>query len=182
MNLTQLEKDALLVAVYGAEYEDLDAFAERVEKEGDDGARAVLTVLEFWADSSGNKPAPNVFDQAVNYLRGAPVKPDLAQFSAEQLRKLIEAQNLDVFAGVTADRQFGHVLEQVVTKTYQNAFAGLMIQSAKEAVREASLDVLRKAYISIAAGSTESDLVKAIRGIKPGGGSDDGAGGRADMP
>ena len=69
-------------------------------------------------------------------------------------------------------------------RTIENSFKRILKEGAESAVREASLDLLRKCYVSIAAGSKLSDLVEAIKKIKPGGGSDGGdpTDGTARMP
>ena len=89
---------------------------------------------------------------------------------------------MDVFAGLRENREFEHLLSGVVENTYKYAFENILREGAESAIREAALDLLRKCYVSIAAGSKLSDLVAAIEnqgqphGKKPGGGQDGGDG------
>lgn len=135
----------------------------------------------------GTPPTFEELQKAVAVLSGSATPTDLGPrgldgLSAVQLRKLIELQGIDVFKGLSENRVFGDLLGNVVEKTISTGFFRILQEGAESAVREATLDLLRKCYVSIAAGSKLSDLVAAIEnqgqphGKKPGGGQDGGDG------
>lgn len=192
LTLSPDERKDILSALMGDPTTKLGDFILRIKKETDRAASApILSILKLRLDGTAVPPVDlqnaiaSLFDQAVD-----PGLPELDGLTANQLRKLIENQKVDLFAGLREDRSFGELLGGVVEKTYENAFKKALRDGAELAIREAALDLLRKCYVSIAAGSKLSDLVEAIQhpgawqnvGTKPGGGQGDGPTDRAGMP
>ena len=197
----KMTREALLNAVLGDPYEKYKTateaktaysqFVKDLQSEPNkDAWIPIETVLAKRINRSiipdAEPPTAAEIQQAVTVL-WAPGPADLGPrglegLSAAQLRKLIELQGIDVFKGLSENRTFANILGSVVEKTISTAFNRILQEGAESAVREATLDLLRKCYVSIAAGSKLTDLVAAIEnqgqhaGKKPGGGQDGGDG------
>ncbi|MBY0507920.1 MAG: hypothetical protein K2X03_28670 [Bryobacteraceae bacterium] len=190
LKITEELRKKLYNAVLGdseAKIAELDeAFrTETADQTEDPTVEAISAVLA--SRQAGKPTALAKMQLAVEALSPAKleIEPrDLDGLSADQMRRLFAANNVDLFAGLQKDRTFPQLLDKVVQQTYKNAFDRILQEGAKSAVREATLDLLRKCYVSVAAGSTLSDLVAAIEGTKPAGGSEggDAPSGRAGLP
>lgn len=114
----------------------------------------------------------------------AQLPDNFESLNADQLRRLIKDSGIDVFGTLTADAGFGKTLKSVVESTYENAFKNVLKKGAEEAIREASLNLLRDTFVSIAKGSKTglAGQIIANRAAKPGGGTGDGGDPQPDMP
>ncbi len=192
LTLTTDERKVILSALMGDAPTKVEECIVRIKKETDRAASAPIEGI-LRLRLGGSIPPSTDLQNAIVILFNQAADaglPNLDGLTANQLRKLIENQKVDLFAGLREDRSFGELLGSVVEKTYENAFKKALRDGAETAIQEAALDLLRKCYVSIAAGSKLSDLVDAIQhpgawqnvGTKPGGGQGDGPTDRAGMP
>ena len=114
----------------------------------------------------------------------APLPDNFQSLNADQLRMLIKDSRIDVFGTLSADAGFGKTLKSVIESTYENAFKNALKKGAEEAIREASLNLLRDTFVSIAKGSKVglANQIIANHAAKPGGGTGDGGDPQPDMP
>ena len=180
LSVAQRETLFRFLAGIDAEAPALGKFTADIKpfNEGDsiDALKGVFTAIV-----AGTKPDLETVKLLLGKKPLPPDQIDISSMTVDEFKAVYSAaQQKDILTPFLKDNgEFGKVLNKVLDSTFRNAFTDILMESAEVAVREASLELLRATFISVAKGSKKTTIEGEIKKRFRGGGQD---GDVEDMP